>query len=265
MADRVHPSAKPVRNGTSTATGAAANAQQVKAQAPGRIPYRPRPVYDRRTEPRRWGCRRFLCICGLWSVLILSVLLLLAATAGATFYVIYRPQRPAFSLSSLKISQFNLTTAPSDGTTRLSAKLSLALSAKNPDPKMIYAYDPISLTAYSGQVPIGNGSFPGFVSNPNNITIIHSTLSMPTQLLDSDSVSGLEPDLKKKNGLPVKISMDTMVQVKLEKMKSKKVGIRVTCEGIRAPIPKGKVPTAGTTSGAHCTVDLRVTIWKWTF
>ncbi|CAH9076691.1 unnamed protein product [Cuscuta europaea] len=269
MADRVFPSAKPNGNATDTTHGgastAAANAPKPKLHNPSRIPYRPVPMANRRIEHRRCNCRRFFCLCCFWSILTLCTLFLLAAIFGATFYVIYRPQRPAFSVWSLKISQFNLTTAPSDGTTRLSTKLNLALSAKNPDPKIVYAYDPIALTAYAGQVAISNGSFPGFVSNPNNITVIHSTLSMPSQLLDADSVSGLKSGLKKKNELPIKISMDTMVLVKLEKMKSKKVGIRITCEGMRLPIPKGKVPGVGTTSNAQCTVDLRLTIWKWTF
>nr|GMC53047.1 NDR1/HIN1-like protein 6 [Ipomoea batatas]GME04399.1 NDR1/HIN1-like protein 6 [Ipomoea batatas] len=159
------------------------------------------------------------------------------------------PTAAAGNPAKPKISQFNLTTAPSDGTTRLSTRLNLTLSAKNPDAKMIYTYDPISLSAFSGLILLANGTFPSFISNPNNITIIHSTLSMPTpQVLDSDSFSGLKSDLKRKNGLPVKILMDTMVLVKLEKMKSKKVGIRVTCEGIHAPIPKGRAPGLGSNS-----------------
>ncbi|XP_019190572.1 PREDICTED: uncharacterized protein LOC109185027 [Ipomoea nil] len=270
MTDRVHPSSatKPNANGGAPAAaaggGGGGNPAKPKVYNPNRIPYRARTaVNPSHLQPRRFSCRRCFCLCCFWSILLLCILLLLAAILGAAFYVLYRPHHPVFSVSSLKISQFNLTTAASDGTTRLAATLNLTLSAKNPDAKMIYTYDPISLTAFSGVTVLANGTFPGFISNPNNITIIHSTLSMPTpQVLDSDSVSGLKSDLKRKNGLPIKILMDTMVLVKLEKMKSKKVGIRVTCEGIHAPIPKGRAPGLGTTSHARCTVDLRFTLWK---
>nr|GLL37993.1 uncharacterized protein LOC109158424 [Ipomoea trifida] len=275
MADRVYPSAK--QNGTAAnpaaatatngtaAAAAATNPPKPQLYNPNRIPYRPTPTAYHRHDRRRCNCRRCFCLSCFWAVMIICILLLLAAIAGAIFYVLYRPQRPAFSVSSLKISQFNLTTTAADDTTRLTAKLNLTLSAKNPNKKLIYTYAPISLTAFASQVTLANGSFPGFLSDPNNITIIHSTLSLSSQVLDADSVSALNSDLKRRRGLPIRIVMDTMVVLKLEKLKSKKFGIRVTCEGIHSQTPKGKTPATATTSDASCKVDLRIKIWKWTF
>ncbi|CAI9772205.1 unnamed protein product [Fraxinus pennsylvanica] len=54
--------------------------------------------------------------------MLLIAILRLTAIAAATFYVLYHTHRPAFSVTSLKISQFNLTTTTSDGTTRLTTK-----------------------------------------------------------------------------------------------------------------------------------------------
>lgn len=88
---------------------------------------------------------------------------------------------------------------------------------------------------------------------------------MVSQVLDADSVSSLRSDLKRKAGLPVTLLIDTMVVVKMDKLKSKRVGIRVTCEGIHGPTPKGKAPAVASTSNAKCKVDLRVKILKWTF
>ncbi|RAL52875.1 unnamed protein product [Cuscuta campestris] len=265
--DRVYPPAK--KNVAAATNGSVPlPAPNPATVYPLKPQYRPQQmVSGARHDRRRFSCCRCLCCGCFWAVLILCVLLLLGAVLGAAYYALFRPQRPEFSVSSLKISQFNLTTAASDGTTRLSAKLSLAISAHNPNKKISYTYDRISLTAISGGISLANGSSPGFPSNTKNTTAIHSTLASISQVLDADSASELKADLKKmkKKGLPIKILMDTRVMASQGKLKSKKIGIRVTCEGIRSQTPKGKTAAIAATSGSSCKVDLRIKIWKWTF
>lgn len=264
MADRVYPPAK--QNGAAATNGPVplppANAPPVYHTKP-----QYRSIRDAGHDRRRFSFCRCLCCGCFWAVLILCILLLLAAVLGAAYYALFRPQRPEFSVSALKISQFNLTTAASDGTTRLTAKLSLAISAHNPNKKISYTYDRISLTAISGETALANGSSPGFPSNAKNITVIHSALASISQVLDPDSASELKTDLKKmkKKGLQIKILMDTRVMANQGKLKSKKIGIRVTCDGIHSQTPKGKTAAIATTSGSSCKVDLRIKIWKWTF
>ncbi|KAK4375546.1 hypothetical protein RND71_006223 [Anisodus tanguticus] len=152
---------------------------------------------------------------------------------------------------------FNITTSPDD-TTRLTTKFNVTLSTKNKNKKLIYTYDPIVLTLEStNHIGLANGEFQRFTSAPNNVTIIHSTLSIVSQVLDVDSVSTLKSDLKRKSGLPVRILLDTKVAVQMDKLKSNKVGIRVTCDGINGPIPKGENPTVASIATAKCKVDLR--------
>lgn len=278
MTDRVYPSAKPNGTVTSAGGGGATNGTAtggnppqfppIKAQLYNpatRHPYRPNPAIHARHNHRRCSCRRCFCMCCFWSVLIFLILILLAAIVGAAFYVLYRPHRPAFSVSSLKISQFNLTTTPSDDTTRLTTKLNLTVSLKNPNKKITFYYNPITINLFSGEVLLANGTSSNFTSTPNDVDIIHSTLSMASQLLDADSVTALKSDLKRKNGLPMKIEMETKVKVKLEKLNSKKIGIKITCVGIHGLIPKGKAPAIATTAKAKCKVDLQIKIWKFNF
>ncbi|PSR91315.1 Late embryogenesis abundant protein, LEA-14 protein [Actinidia chinensis var. chinensis] len=268
MTDRVYPSAK--TNGTTTNGGAAVTATTKPPTAakpnlynPTRPhPYRPQPNHSRRRHRSQRSC---VCLCCFWSFLLVAVLILLAAIAGCAVYVLYSPRRPAFSVAALRISRFNLSTNAADDTTRLTAALNLTISAKNPNKKIIYTYDPISITALSNQVLIANGSFPFFTSAPQNTTIIRSSLSIASELVDADLVKGLRSDLKRKNGLDLKILMDTKVVVKMEKLKSKKLGIRVTCDGIHGTVPKGKSPSIASITDAKCKVDLRIKIWKWTF
>lgn len=270
MTDRVYPSrpsTKPngtATNGTATATTNPLALPPAKSHLynPNRHPYRPNLNPQRRRHRSR---RSFFCCCCFWSILLIIAVLLLASIAGAALYVLYRPHRPTFSFTSLKISQFNLTTA-ADDSSWLTTKLNLTISSTNPNKKLVFAYDPIEIITFSSnQVQIAIGSFPSFTSNPKNVTYLHSSLYSSSQVLDADSVTSLRSDLKKKTGLPLKIFLDTQVIVKVDKLKSKKVGIRIKCEGIHASIPKGKSPSIASKSKTKCKVDLRIKIWKWTF
>ncbi|KAG8375666.1 hypothetical protein BUALT_Bualt10G0124000 [Buddleja alternifolia] len=279
MTDRVYPSTKPNGHPTPTPhpTTIAATLPTVATLPtppskthlynPNRHPYRPIPTTRRRHKTRHCTCRRCCCLTCFWSTLLLIAIILLAATAAAAFYLLYHPRRPSFSVTSLKITSFNLTTTPSDDTTHLTTKINITLSAKNPNKKIIFFYDPMSITVLSNAVTLSNGAFTNFTNSPDTIYIIHTAMAMNSQVLDADAVNSMNSDLKRKNGLPMKIVMDTMVGVKLENIKMKKIGIRVKCNGIHGEVPKGKNVTAAVanTSKAKCKVDLRIKIWKWTF
>lgn len=274
MADRVYPSSKP--NGNTTAsTNPRLPPPPSKAQQPNpntnRHPYRPNPITNQRT--RRHSRRGCFCLCCFWTVLVIILLLLIAAIAGCILYLLYRPHRPTFSVASLKISEFNLTTN-ADDTTRLTSKLNLTISTRNPNKKIIFYYDSIAITCLSDETQVANGYFANsIVSNPNNITIIRSSLSSNSLLLETETVNRMRSDLKKKSGLPLTILLDTEARVKIESIRSKKLGIRIKCEGIHSLIPKGgggksrnsSSSVAATVSAAKCKLDLRIKIWKWTF
>lgn len=117
----------------------------------------------------------------------------------------------------------------------------------------------------SNDVSVGTGLIPAFVHGTKNSTILKTQIASSGQDLDSSSVSTLRSDLKNKNGLPLKIQLDTKVRVKIGGMKTKKVGIRVSCDGIKATAPTGKSPAVASTTDAKCKVDVRIKIWKWTF
>ncbi|KAL4570320.1 hypothetical protein LXL04_025972 [Taraxacum kok-saghyz] len=279
MTDRVYPSSKPNgnSNGNGNATTATTNSRlppppPIKTQQPSRHPYRPNPVTNQRARRRsRRGC---FCLCCFWLVLVIILLLLIAAIAGCILYLLYRPHRPTFSIASLRISEFNLTTS-ADDTTRLTSKLNLTISTRNPNKKITYYYDSIAITCLSDETQVASGNFASsIVSSPNNITIIRSSLSSNSLLLETETVNRMRSDLKKKSGLPLKILLDTEARVKIESLRSKKIGIRIKCEGIHSLIPKGgggksknssASSVAATVSAAKCKLDLRIKIWKWTF
>ncbi|KAI9108590.1 hypothetical protein K1719_020474 [Acacia pycnantha] len=89
---------------------------------------------------------------------------------------------------------------------------------------------------------MGNGSLLAFTSNQTSLRVVLSD----AQDLDIVVLTSLRSNLKnkkKKKGFPVMIQMDTKVKLKMEWLKSKKVRIRVECDGIRGTVPSGKTPS----------------------
>nr|XP_004235596.1 NDR1/HIN1-like protein 13 [Solanum lycopersicum] len=267
MADRVYPAAKPaVPNGTAApapapAAAAAANggANQTFPANKAQLYNAARPTYRPMPPPRRKHRRSCCCCCCLFITLFIITIVLLAAIAGAIFWVLYRPQRPSFSVSTLQVSQLNLTS------TKLASKFSLTVVARNPNKKISFFYDPINISFNSADVDIGDGSLPAFTHNRKNTTTLKTVVSSSGKNLDDSAISNLKSKLKNKKSLPLEIKLDTKVKVKVGSLKTKKVGIRVKCSGIKITVPSGKTPTKATTSNVKCKVDLRIKIWKWTF
>ncbi|KAK4277340.1 hypothetical protein QN277_015353 [Acacia crassicarpa] len=260
MTDRVHPSSKPAGANGSTPAASTANPGPVKSQLynPTRPVYRP-PQYNRRRRSSRSIC----CCCCFWSAIVLLALILLSAIAGAVLYVLYRPHRPQFSVTNLRIAKMKLTTA-TDSSSHLTTLLNLTLIDDNPNNHMVFFYEPFTVTAFVNSVPIGNGSIPAFTSDKNNQSSLRAVLS-DSRDLDTDSLTSMRSDLKKADGFPVVIQMDTKVVLKMEWLKSKRVGIRVTCDGINGKVPAGKKPSLASVTESKCKVDLRIKIWKFSF
>ncbi|XP_039143618.1 NDR1/HIN1-like protein 13 [Dioscorea cayenensis subsp. rotundata] len=260
MTDRVYPSAKPnphppppAANGAAAAGGPpsfpATKAQMYGATRPA---YRPQPLSKQRRRRSRRGC---CCACCLWLMLVIVALILLAAIAGGVFYVLYRPQRPTFSVSSLRLSTLNLTS------NHLNSRIDLSVTARNPNRKLVFLYDPITIAASSSGIDIGDGSFPAFTHDTKNTTILKTALTSSSQSLDSSTAS----DLKKKTTIPLEIDLETKAGVKIGSLKTKKIGIQVSCTGINVAVPKSKgKPSAADSPDASCKVKIRIKIWKWT-
>ncbi|KAI3845564.1 hypothetical protein MKX03_019713 [Papaver bracteatum] len=303
MAERIYPAAKPATNPTPTpplngnangnGNGNHANVMNgnggvnqifppPKSQLYGanRPTYRPLPRHHRRR-------RNYCCACFLWSTFILIGIILLAAIAGGVIYSIYQPKKPSFSLTALKITQFNITNSKSDDTAHLNSKLNLTILAKSDNKDMIYYFNPMNVSVTPQNHPdveIGSGSVPDFILGTHNRTSLRFVLSDSDILLqDPATANSLKSDLKKKNAFPIKVRLNTKVKVKMGVFNTRKVGLQVTCEHIKilsetktitqvSKVKGGKNTTSSVTtwnldekSSVNCKFNLRIKIWKWTF
>jgi hypothetical protein len=193
---------------------------------------------------------------------VIFTLIVLAAIAGAIIYVLYRPHRPTFVVSGLKISSLNLTS-----TSHLTTNIDLNITTRNPNKKLVYTYNPItiSVTTEKDGILAGSGLLPSFVHGTKNTTFLRAAIISSGLQLDDKSGSKLTSDLKSKDGVALKLELETKVKVKMGGLKTPKARIRVSCQGIKATVPSGKQATKASVSNAKCKVDLRIKIWKWTF
>ncbi|TKY64368.1 YLS9 protein [Spatholobus suberectus] len=244
MTDRVHPSAKPTANGGPKPTFPATKSQLSSANRPA---YRPQPPQHRR------GCACTLCC---YLLLILFFLLLLAGGAGTVLYFLYRPHRPTFSVTSLKLSSLNLTT--------LSAKFDLTLSTTNPNDKILFSYDPTSVSVLSGDAHLAAATIPSFLHRQRNTTVLEASLESAEGAAESDAATQLKSSMRSKSEVALKVMLDTKVAAQMGAFRTPRVGIRVSCDGVAVSLPDGDKPATASAENTECEVDVRFKVWKWT-
>ncbi|OIW03778.1 hypothetical protein TanjilG_30054 [Lupinus angustifolius] len=253
MTDRVYPAARPAVNATANG-GANPSFPATKAQLYGAS----RPTYRPQPYPRRRRRRSIFCTICCWLILIIFVIILLIGAAGAVVYLLYRPHRPSFTVTSLKLSQFSLTSST------LNSKFDVNVTAINPNDKVSFSYNPTTVSIFSDGVDVGDGTFPGFFHGEKNTTVLKASILRSGVALGSDDAAKLMSSMKSKSGLALKVELATKVKVKMGQLTTPKVGIRVVCDGIIVTLPTEKKPAVGSTSNAKCNFDVRVKIWKWT-
>uniref|UniRef100_A0A0E0BYK4 Late embryogenesis abundant protein LEA-2 subgroup domain-containing protein n=1 Tax=Oryza meridionalis TaxID=40149 RepID=A0A0E0BYK4_9ORYZ len=259
--------------------------------------YRPQAPAAKRRRGGRSSCRFSCCCCFFYAILVVLLLAFVAAVAGGAFYLLYRPHRPAFTLSVARVDKLSLSssaTAPA-----LTDSIDVTLTARNPNKKLVYLYDDFAVTAATAAnaVPLGEGSVPGFVHDAGNITVIKATVSASALSVDPTTAA---TDIKKSGEFTITLDLETKAGVKVGGLKTKKIGVLVHCEGIKvaapapppppakkkkggvklsvadAPSPASSVddtaaatttpsPPPATTVARVCQVRIRVKIWKWTF
>ncbi|XP_010527128.1 PREDICTED: uncharacterized protein LOC104804513 [Tarenaya hassleriana] len=243
-------------------------------QPPRQYPYRQPFSRNQQHRRRRWkppSGRRICCCCCFWSLLVLLVAALIISVAAVALYVLYHPSPPSFAVPSLRIHRLNLTTSSDSSVSHLSSLFNLTLITQNPNSHFTFDYNPFSVTIVTdpGEYLLGNGTIPAFSSGEKNQTSFRAIVVTSTEAreLDVTEVSGIRSVLKRKggSGLDLKVVMDTKVEISMGKLKTRKVGIRVSCDGFKGSVPRGKGPSMASTDKSKCKVDLRIKIWNWTF
>ncbi|XWS71791.1 hypothetical protein CRYUN_Cryun03dG0168700 [Craigia yunnanensis] len=260
MAERVHPGDSPPATNEHSTPKPAPPSPEKPIPQPGtyviQIPkdqiYRvPPPENARRYEhlskrkARRSTCRR-CCCCMLTSIL---VLLLAAAIIAAVIYFVFKPESPNYSVESVAIKGFNLTSS-----SPLSPEFDVTVRAQNPNDKIgIYYEKSSSVEVYYEDVNLCNGALPVFYQPTNNVTVFKMALKGSGIELTNATLRALS-DEQNKGTVPFTLKLRAPVKIKVGSIKTWKITVKVTCK-----ITVDELTTAAKIVSGDC--DYGVDLW----
>ncbi|KAJ0008433.1 hypothetical protein Pint_29340 [Pistacia integerrima] len=172
------------------------------------------------------------CSCKSCSFFVSIFLLFIVIIVGvATLCVIFviKPQKPIFSLESLKVVSFDLKTS-SNSTLFVSSVAILILNAQNPN-KLGIKYSPSWLHLYFEGLPVGLIGVPGFnqPAHSNNTDVVMGALIHCLNI--TDIISGrLSQDKSTYNVLPMRLLGDISVQLQLFHLTMPKIKVSLDCD-----------------------------------
>ncbi|XP_061959723.1 NDR1/HIN1-like protein 6 [Populus nigra] len=171
-------------------------------------------------KKRRSCCCRFLC----WTLSLLLLLILVIGAVAGILYLVFQPKLPKFSIDTLQITRFNLTTNSS-----LSATFNVTITARNPNKKVGVYYEGGShISVWYTGTNLCQGSLPKFYQGHRNTTVLNVLLSGQTD--DGNTLLTSLQQQKQQTGIiPLNLKVDQPVRIKLGKLKLMKVKFRVRC------------------------------------
>ncbi|KAK5846874.1 hypothetical protein E1A91_A03G048200v1 [Gossypium mustelinum] len=236
MAERIHPGDSPPSSGEHSNPKPAPPSSDKPIPQPGtyvvQIPkdqvYRvPPPDNSRRyahlskSKSSRSTCCR-CCCCLLTTILSL---LLAAAIAAAVIYFVLKPEAPNYSVESVAIKGFNLT-SPSP----LSPEFDVTVRADNGNDKIgIYYEKGSSVNVYYQDINLCNGALPVFYQPTNNVTLFKTALKGSGIELTAASLRSISND-QNKGTVPFTLKLRAPVKIKAGSVKTWKITVKVTCK-----------------------------------
>jgi hypothetical protein len=182
------------------------------------LPTRRIPRYYSRPPKRRNSCCRCLCC----TICFLFALVAIIAIACGVLYLVFQPRIPKYSVDSIRITNFSIN---ADLTTN--CQVAVNVRARNPNKKIgIYYLDNSHLAISYLGTELCTGALPVFYQGHKNSTFLDVALSGTGARVTSAVVSTLK-EQKQKASVPLNLRADVPVKIKLGKLKSMKLKVRV--------------------------------------
>ncbi|XP_022730972.1 NDR1/HIN1-like protein 13 [Durio zibethinus] len=196
-------------------------------------------------KARQSTCRS-CCCCLLTTIL---VFLLAAAILAAVVYFVFKPESPKYSVESVAIKGFNLTSS-----SPLSPEFDVTVRANNPNDKIgIYYEEGSSVKVFYEEVNVCNGALPAFYQPTNNVTMFETALKGSGIELSKAALRALS-DEQNKGMVPFTLKLRAPVKIKLGSIKTFEITVKVTCD-----ITVDKLTAASKIVSKDC--DYGVNLW----
>ncbi|CAM8967234.1 unnamed protein product [Rhodiola kirilowii] len=176
--------------------------------------------YTRQSKRRSRRCR--FCF---WFFSIILILAVLAGIAVGVFYLIIRPQTPNYSIDSLTISGFNLTSS-----TTISPRIDVAIRANNPNKRISIDYRAGGYAvAYHNGVKLCDGALPVFRQPMRNVTVIEAALGGSGLVLGSETRADMAREVSARN-VPLRVNLRSPVRLKVGDVMTWTITVKLRCD-----------------------------------
>ncbi|XP_074270411.1 NDR1/HIN1-like protein 6 [Silene latifolia] len=166
-------------------------------------------------------CRVFCCI----FCLIIFLIIAIGATIGILFLV-FHPKIPKYSIDSLMVTQF----APDPANDSLTASFAVNVTAYNPNKHIGILYLRGShLSAWYRDTLLCQGALPVFYQGHRNTTVINVPLT-GTVNNATGMVATLQQDQSQRGNIPLVLTANVPIKVKLGLLKTMKLRFKVHCD-----------------------------------
>ncbi|XP_065868398.1 NDR1/HIN1-like protein 13 [Euphorbia lathyris] len=197
-------------------------------------------------KPRRSSC----CCCLCWFLGILVTLILLAGIAAGVLYLVFKPEAPKYSIDSISIKDFNLTSSGP-----YSPEFDVTVRADNGNDKIGIDYrSGSSVDVFYKDVRLSYGKLPVFYQGTNNVTVFKTVLKESGIELTSSVHKALLVDSQIKKTVPFGVKLRAPVKLKVGSVKTWTITVKVNCD-----VTKDSLTAKGKMVSKDC--DYSVELW----
>ncbi|CAL5059018.1 unnamed protein product [Urochloa decumbens] len=194
--------------------------------------YRP-PQRHRRGSP--CSCRRLCCFAT--GVALLALCLALAAACLA--YLYYRPRPPSFHLHPLSPVRLRLPNSSASAVSAMDATVGVRAVSWNPNERVAFVYGGgegrVALADADGDVALGWAPVAPFEHAPRTVAAVAFVAAAKGVVVD-EAVAARVRDRYRRRQQGFKVVVDTHVGVRVGKMRTGMVPVRLLCDGgVMAP------------------------------
>ncbi|CAL4888698.1 unnamed protein product [Urochloa decumbens] len=194
--------------------------------------YRP-PQRHRRGSP--CSCRRLCCFAT--GLVLLALCLALAAACLA--YLYYRPRPPSFHLHPLSPVRLRLPNSSASAVSAMDATVGVRAVSWNPNERVAFVYGAgegrVALSDPDGDVALGWAPVAPFEHAPRTVAAVAFVAAAKGVVVD-EAVAARVRDRYRRRQQGFKVVVDTHVGVRVGKMRTGMVPVRMVCDGgVMAP------------------------------
>ncbi|GLJ35654.1 hypothetical protein SUGI_0716600 [Cryptomeria japonica] len=181
--------------------------------------------YPKYFSRRRKFHGNFFYSCFVLGFQILMLFAIAIVIAGITFYAVFKPKMPKYSVENFQITSFVVGI---DGT--VSSQFVVGVRTTNPNKKIgIYYLDDSYIGVFYSGTQLSRGKFPAFYQDHETITTLTVFLSGSDVQLNKKQITLLNRH-RVDGSIPLHFKVDLPVKFKVGKLKTPKYTFHVRCD-----------------------------------